>query len=113
VLAATRELLASWGCEVQAFSAMPDACGVSDVIIVDFDIGGGVTGADCIAAARASAAAQGVSHVPAMVMTGHDETRVRELLADNRIPILKKPIRPAEMRSMIATLRLGAGGGRS
>jgi hypothetical protein len=48
-----------------------------------------------------------------MVMTGHDEARVREMLADNRIPILKKPIRPAEMRSMIATLRLAATGGRS
>jgi signal transduction histidine kinase/CheY-like chemotaxis protein len=108
VLAATRELLVSWGCQVQAFTARPQECEICDVIIVDFDIGGGVTGADCIAAARAWAAQRGIIHIPAMVMTGHEEARVRALLGDERIPILKKPIRPAEMRSMIAALRMGA-----
>jgi signal transduction histidine kinase/CheY-like chemotaxis protein len=107
VLAATRELLVSWGCQVQAFTAQPKECEICDVIIVDFDIGGGVTGADCIASVRASAARQGIADIPALVMTGHDETRVRTLLGDDQIPILKKPIRPAEMRSMIAALRMG------
>jgi signal transduction histidine kinase/CheY-like chemotaxis protein len=106
VLDATTELLMSWGCEVQPFQAIPGAWKPCDLIIVDFDIGGGVTGADCIAAVRAQVAQRHELDIPAIVMTGHDEIRVSGILNDDRIPILKKPIRPAEMRSSIAAMRL-------
>jgi signal transduction histidine kinase/CheY-like chemotaxis protein len=108
VLDATTELLMSWGCEVQPFTAIPVAWKPCDLIIVDFDIGGGVTGADCIAAVRAQVAQRRELDIPAIVMTGHDEVRVSGILNDDRIPILKKPIRPAEMRSSIAAMRLRA-----
>ncbi|MGL4637242.1 MAG: ATP-binding protein [Beijerinckiaceae bacterium] len=106
VLDATAELLMSWGCEVQPFTAVPLNWTPCDLIIVDFDIGGGVTGADCIAAIRARAARRNEAEIPAIVMTGHDELRVGAALNDDRIPILKKPIRPAEMRSSIAAIKL-------
>ena len=111
VLDATAELLMSWGCEVQPFSSVPDHWTPCDLIIVDFDIGGGVTGADCITAVREkasrhSALAIPAHDIPAIVMTGHDETRVSQMLNDDSIPVLKKPIRPAEMRSSIAAMRL-------
>jgi signal transduction histidine kinase len=106
VLDATAELLMSWGCEVQPFNTLPQHWQPFDLIIVDFDIGGGVTGADCIAAIRAKGQEH---HAPAIVMTGHDETRVSDILNDDSIPILKKPIRPAEMRSSIAAMRLRIG----
>jgi signal transduction histidine kinase len=109
VLDATTELLMSWGCEVQPFTAIPQAWKPCDLIIVDFDIGGGVTGADCIAAVRAQVAQRHALDIPAIVMTGHDEVRVSGILNDDRIPILKKPIRPAEMRSSIAAMRLRHG----
>ena len=106
VLDATTELLMSWGCEVQPFTGIPQQWQPCDLIIVDFDIGGGVTGADCIAAVRAQAGLRSEPNIPAIVMTGHDEVRVSGILDDDRIPILKKPIRPAEMRSSIAAMRL-------
>ncbi len=106
VLDATTELLMSWGCEVQSFTGIPVQWRPCDLIIVDFDIGGGVTGADCITAVRAGTGQRGETETPAIVMTGHDEVRVGGILNDDRIPILKKPIRPAEMRSSIAAMRL-------
>ena len=106
VLDATSELLMSWGCEVEPFQAMPRAWRPCDLIIVDFDIGGGITGADCIAAVRAQVSHRRELDIPAIVMTGHDEIRVSGILNDDQIAILKKPIRPAEMRSSIAAMRL-------
>ena len=102
VLDATTDLLQSWGCEVQPYSAIPDAPEACDLVITDFDIGGGVTGLECIAAIRQ---AQG-ERLPIIVMTGHDEGRISKMLDDPDIPILKKPVRPAELRSAISTMRV-------
>jgi signal transduction histidine kinase/CheY-like chemotaxis protein len=104
VLEATSELLASWGCVVDAHRILPEASQPCDMIIVDFDIGHGMTGADCIALLRERAGRS----IPAIMMTGHDETRVRTILADDSTPILKKPVRAAELRSLMVATRLGA-----
>jgi signal transduction histidine kinase/CheY-like chemotaxis protein len=102
VLEATSELLASWGCQVDAHRMFPEANKPCDMIIVDFDIGHGMTGADCITLLRERADWR----IPAIIMTGHDEGRVREILADECIPILKKPVRAAELRSLMVATRL-------
>jgi signal transduction histidine kinase len=102
VLEATADLLRSWGCEVECLSGLPTNRIDCDLIIADFDVGGGLIGTDCIDAVHRSAGRV----IPAIVMTGHDERRVNELIANPDIPILKKPIRPSELRSMIATMRL-------
>lgn len=100
VLDATAHLLRTWGAAVAAWSVVPPHAQPCDLIVTDFDVGGGVTGADCIAMHR--------NQVPppmAIVMTGHDEMAIEEIIADANILVLKKPVRPAELRSAIAALR--------
>ena len=100
VLQATATLLEKWGCIVRSETAPPSTVGACDVLITDFDLGDKRTGADCIELVRGQAGHE----VPAIVMTGHDETRVRAELDDPSIPILAKPVRPAEMRSVLTSL---------
>lgn len=106
VLQATASLLEKWGCIVQAEISPPDRIDDCDVLITDFDLGSKRTGADCIALVRELARRD----VPAIVMTGHDETRVRAELDDASVPILAKPVRPAEMRSVLTALILAMRG---
>lgn len=100
VLDATAHLLRSWGAQVAAWSTVPPQAQPCDLIVTDFDIGGGMTGADCIALHRHQ-------NPPPMtiVMTGHDELAIEEIIADAGVLILKKPVQPAELRSAIAALR--------
>ncbi len=105
VLEATRTLLASWGCDVTASAHVPDGDWQCDMVIADFDIGGGVTGADCIHLVRTTARQTNDARIAAIVITGHDEAKVRAVLGDAGIPILKKPIRPAEIRSVMTSMR--------
>ncbi|WP_428628096.1 ATP-binding protein [Sphingopyxis sp.] len=100
VLDATAHLLRTWGAEVAAWSTVPPYPQPCDLIVTDFDIGGGVTGADCIALHRHE-----TPPPMAIVMTGHDEMAIEETLADPNVLVLKKPVRPAELRSAIAALR--------
>jgi len=102
VLDATADLLRGWGCEVLACNGIPLAPVDCDLIITDFDIGGNVTGADCINSIRH----QNGRFIPAIMMTGHDEVRVTQIIDDESIPVLKKPVRPAELRSTINTARV-------
>ncbi len=100
VLDATAHLLRSWGAAVAAWSTVPPHAQPCDLIVTDFDIGGGLTGADCIALHR-----QENPPPMAIVMTGHDALAVEEMIADADVLILKKPVQPAELRSAIAALR--------
>ncbi|EJN05895.1 hybrid sensor histidine kinase/response regulator [Phyllobacterium sp. YR531] len=103
ILIATGILLEKWGCVVQQEDALPEGKDVScDLVITDFDLGAKTTGTDCIDYVRR----QNGLHIPAIIVTGHDENRVRDDVSDPEIPILSKPIRPAELRSMIMALRL-------
>lgn len=100
VLDATADLLRSWGGDVTARSTVPSRAIPCDLILTDFDIGGGRTGADCLALYR------GAKPPPmAIVMTGHDESTIDDAIGNHGGLILKKPVRPAELRSAIATLR--------
>lgn len=94
---ATATLLASWGCTVQAEAGVPSEVDACDLLITDYDLGGGMTGTECIRAVREQLGCS----VPAVVMTGHDAARVRTEIDDLAIPILSKPVRPAELRSVI------------
>ncbi len=106
VLRATASLLRKWGCEVQEEINVPAQPGLWDLVITDFDLGEGRTGSDCIVAVRTMV---GWS-LPAVVMSGHDATRVRDELSDDGIPILSKPVRPAELRSIIMAVFVESNG---
>ncbi|MBD9396395.1 hybrid sensor histidine kinase/response regulator [Pseudomonas sp. PDM11] len=104
VLLATATLLKKWGCVVDTYTSLPDVAADIDLVITDFDLGLEASGADCIAHVRALAARQ----VPAIIMTGHDVRRVQEAVGDDQIPILSKPVQPAELRSLLVALKLKA-----
>ncbi|RYD21830.1 MAG: response regulator, partial [Spirochaetia bacterium] len=106
VLCATASLLTKWGCKVQAETSIPVAVAGCDLIITDFDLGDSITGSDCISAVRKMVG----WNVPAVVMSGHDPGRVREDLANDDIPILSKPVRPVELRSIIMAAAVKAVG---
>jgi DNA-binding response OmpR family regulator len=104
VMDAMRDLLTAWGCKVDAHSGLPDQMRVGeyDLLITDFDLGGGVTGEEVVAAART----QMGGDLPVLILTGHDESKVRQMPDHAAITVLKKPIRPAQLRSTISTLLL-------
>ncbi|MBA8879714.1 hybrid sensor histidine kinase/response regulator [Phyllobacterium myrsinacearum] len=105
ILMATGTLLERWGCIVQQEDTLPDGKDVTcDFIITDFDLGAKTTGTDCINYIRRANGRK----IPAIIVTGHDENRVRDDVGDPEIPILSKPIRPAELRSTILALKLKA-----
>lgn len=104
VLLATATLLKKWGCVVDTYTSLPDVAADIDLVVTDFDLGLEASGADCIAHVRALAARQ----VPAIIMTGHDVRRVQEAVGDDEIPILSKPVQPAELRSLLVALKLKA-----
>lgn len=101
-LSATTLLLERWGCVVDARRIPPRDKAICDVIVTDFDLGSKTTGAECIERVRALAGVQ----IPAIVITGHDEMRVRTYFDDQDIQILLKPVRPAELRSVLHAKKL-------
>ncbi|CAM4122532.1 hybrid sensor histidine kinase/response regulator [Bordetella muralis] len=104
VLMATALLLERWGCIVQRATTLPVLPGVCDVVISDYDLNAQITGAECIARIRQALGPQ----LPALLLTGHDTKAVRGKLADPDLPILAKPVRPAELRSLLTSLVLEA-----
>ena len=101
VLTATAQLLRGWRCEVETFLALPAYRQDCDVIVTDFDLGQGQTGADVISAIRSRAG----RHIPAIVITGHDGSYIAEEIDDPAVAVLRKPLRPAELRSALAAIR--------
>jgi signal transduction histidine kinase/CheY-like chemotaxis protein len=101
VLAATKDMLDAWGCKVSAFTAIPEKIDQYDLIITDYDLGDGKSGADCIAVIRQA----NRWPIPAIIVTGHDEGRITREVDDLEISVLKKPVRPAELRSAIGAAR--------
>lgn len=101
VLTVTEELLRSWGCEVEASATLPTAPRPCDLVVTDFDIGGGVTGLDVIEIARHVSG----HDIPAIIITGHESLQPMGLHEDNRLLLLEKPLKPAELRSAISTMR--------
>lgn len=102
VLMATALLLERWGCVVQRALTLPEKPEVCDIVISDFDLNAQITGAECIARIRRIFGVQ----LPALLLTGHDTKAVRDRTADPNLPILAKPIRPAELRSLLTSLVL-------
>ncbi|WYX24889.1 ATP-binding protein [Achromobacter xylosoxidans] len=104
VLMATALLLERWGCVVQREVTMPQAPVECDVVISDYDLNAQVTGAECVARVRQMLG----SELPALLLTGHDTKAIRDRVADPTLPVLAKPVRPAELRSLLNSLVLNA-----
>ncbi|MFP6848345.1 MAG: hybrid sensor histidine kinase/response regulator [Pseudomonas sp.] len=102
VLLATATLLQKWGCQVESHASIPDTTSPIDLVISDFDLGTEASGADCINYVRQLNG----RNIPAIILTGHDVRRVQDALNDEEIPVLSKPVHPAELRSLLVAFKL-------
>ncbi|WP_161632861.1 hybrid sensor histidine kinase/response regulator [Pseudomonas syringae] len=102
VLQATAMLLRKWGCDVQTASAIPQAGVDCDLVVTDFDLDRSATGADYISHLSELHGRR----IPAIVITGHEIQHVQQSLNDPQIPVLSKPVRPAELRSLLISFKM-------
>jgi signal transduction histidine kinase/CheY-like chemotaxis protein len=109
ILDGMRALLEPWGCTVRTARSGRAACqalasgdgaAVPDVILADYELAGGETGADAIASVRAAVG----SDVPALLITGDTApTRATEARAAGFL-LLTKPLAPMRLRAGLAHL---------
>jgi two-component system, sensor histidine kinase len=99
-------LLNRWGCEVslagsgrEALAAARASEGV-DLIIADMHLDNGESGVDVLDAARSGLA----SPIPALVVTADHSETTTAAVAARGYEVLRKPIKPAELRSLMAYL---------
>ncbi len=102
VLLATATLLQKWGCNVDSYTSIPRSQNRYDLVITDFDLDTEASGADCITYVRQLSG----RNIPAIIVTGHDVRRVQQAVNDASIPVLPKPVHPAELRSLLVALKL-------
>ena len=102
ILAATHVLLESWGYEVstQAGAHFIGGQAPPDVLICDYELREGKTGLDVIKQHRE----QFKATIPALLITGNSSQGVSDQANKMGIPVLRKPIRPAQLRSALLTL---------
>ncbi|RFO95186.1 hybrid sensor histidine kinase/response regulator [Rhodoferax lacus] len=100
---AVRELLLSWGCQVQEAANQVQALqqlhqhGVPDVILSDYHLGASETGIACITALRGQAGVQ----IAACLMSGETHEDFLQEVKAADLPLLHKPVRPAKLRSLL------------
>jgi signal transduction histidine kinase len=97
-LDATGHLLGKWGCHVSAYTAPPDLIPDIDIVISDFEFSPGDTLANHLPRIAQK-------KVPIIVVTGTDPVKVKAMLRKPDIVILPKPLRPAELRSLLMAQR--------
>lgn len=105
VRAATLALLGQWGCEALGAASGAEACGlgaesgwVPDFAVVDHHLGGTERGADVVA----RLAAELGRTIPAAIVSAETDPEVLRALGALGLPVLRKPVRPAELRALIA-----------
>jgi signal transduction histidine kinase/CheY-like chemotaxis protein len=99
------DLLSGWGYQVSPVASLDEALSVAsgsppDLLIADYRLPGGVTGADAIMAIHRQAGHE----IPALVITGDTAPgRLRESATPGH-PLLHKPVDPAKLRTTLRFL---------
>lgn len=100
-------LLEKWGCDVAKTISAADALerisalgGTPDAIIADLHLGSGESGLEAVDAIRQ----QTKIEIPAMIVTADYSAEAERETAVYGIELLKKPVKPAEMRSLLSFL---------
>jgi signal transduction histidine kinase/CheY-like chemotaxis protein len=101
-LRATEALLQQWGCIVDAHECYPDTIDGCEIIISDFDFSRGQT----LALFQERIGKFEKQGVPTIVLSGHQPDTVRAALNKAGTPVLTKPLRPAELRSVLLASRM-------
>ncbi len=109
VLHATRALLSQWDCRVAicadaaSLRRAMEEFGAPDVALVDFQLGGDVSGLDLVAEVRARYPEMGV-----VMVTGESDEKVLDQLAESGLPVLEKPVSPRELRLTLSLFKAAA-----
>lgn len=100
-LDSTSEVLQRWGCQIAAFPELPRNLPKCDVILSDFDFGFGGTLAE-----RTDVFAN-IEEMRAklIIVSGHHSEQIRELIPEHSGLILTKPLRAAQLRSALMSIR--------
>ena len=111
VAAAMRALLERWGCRVsvagspgEAREAVRRGAAVPDLVIADYHLDDGEHGFDAIDLVQKEIDVA----IPACIVTADHSPAVTEAAAARGLEILRKPVKPAELRSLMAYLLAGA-----
>jgi CheY-like chemotaxis protein len=98
-------LLGRWNCNVRTAASMGDALmhlsgtgWIPDVIIADQHLNRGTLGSETIIEARKLLR----QPVPAIVVTADPSKEILEFARKNKIELMHKPVRPAELRALMA-----------
>jgi signal transduction histidine kinase/CheY-like chemotaxis protein len=107
VAAAMRALLERWGCRVnvaaspgEAREALRRGAAQPDLVIADYHLDDGARGFDAIDIVQQEFGAV----IPACIVTADHSPAVTEAAAARGLEILRKPVKPAELRSLMAYL---------
>lgn len=105
---AMRALLDRWGCDSRLIAGLADVEDLignepgfrPDIILADFHLDNGEQGLDAVTRLRAEA----LISIPAVVITADHSAGVAEAVAKAGCEILRKPVKPAELRALITHL---------
>lgn len=109
ILTGMRAVLEGWGCHVltaldgeAARAACAGAPEAVDAILADYHLDDDKRGDDAVAALRAHLGRP----VPAVVITADRTPELRERLQGAGLHVLQKPVKPAQLRALLASLSL-------
>lgn len=100
------EVLGKWGCEVFAFTELPYSIPACDIVLSDFDFGF----AGSLADRKGIASELEASGAALIIVSGHHPEQIREAMPSHTGLILTKPLRAAQLRSALMSLRSGIRG---
>lgn len=96
-LEATKLLLERWGCKVETSQDWADVADASfDVLICDYELSVEISGIDVIKSLRDQDPT-----LAAVMISGNTSKELRTAAEELAIPLLHKPIRPAQLRSAL------------
>jgi CheY-like chemotaxis protein len=100
-------LLERWGCDVAAAPSGAEAiekvrafANPPQIVIADLHLNNGELGTQAIQAVRAAFGPD----LPALLITADHSSRAEEEALRHKLEMLKKPVRPAELRSLLSFL---------
>lgn len=109
IVESMRSLLTSWGCEVlaglskdEALAQVAIAKRCPDMLLADYHLDDG-TGIDAIEAIRADLR----ENVPGVIITADHSPEVLRAVRRRGLTLLRKPLKPAALRALMAQSRLG------
>jgi CheY-like chemotaxis protein/anti-sigma regulatory factor (Ser/Thr protein kinase) len=108
---AMEALLGGWSCRVvtagsaaEALERLDTGRGGPDLIIADYHLGGAATGLEAIGKIQAALRRR----VPALLITADHSIDLHRAAAGRGYPLLNKPVKPAQLRSLVTHLLSGA-----